>query len=90
EFVPRPAETSPVKKWIAHSGSFAKGMVRVNARAAEALRSDRAVSLLMVGVTAVEGDFEEGDIVSITDEDGSSIGVGRSNYAAAEARTLIG
>lgn len=90
EFVARPAETSPVKKWIAHSGSFAKGMVRINARAAEALRSDRAVSLLMVGVTAVEGDFEEGDIVSITDEDGSSIGVGRSNYAAAEARTLIG
>ncbi len=90
EFVPRPAGTSPVKKWIAHSGSFAKGMVRINARAAEALRSDRAVSLLMVGVTAVEGDFEEGDIVSITDEDGSSIGVGRSNYAASEARTLIG
>lgn len=90
EFVPRPAGTSPVKKWIAHSGSFAKGVVRVNARAADALRSDRAVSLLMVGVTAVEGDFEEGDIVSITDEDGSSIGVGRSNYAAAEARTLIG
>lgn len=90
EFVACPAETSPVKKWIAHSGSFAKGVVRVNARAAEALRSDRAVSLLMVGVTAVDGDFEEGDIVSITDEDGCSIGVGRSNYAAAEARTLIG
>ncbi len=90
EFVPRPAETSPVKKWIAHSGSFAKGMVRINARAAEALCSDRAVSLLMVGVTAVDGDFEEGDIISITDDGGNSIGVGRSNYASAEARTLIG
>ncbi len=90
EFVPRPAETSPVKKWIAHSGSFAKGVVHINARAAEALCSDRAVSLLMVGVTAVDGDFEEGDIISITDDSGNSIGVGRSNYAAAEARTLIG
>ncbi len=90
EFVARETDTSPVKKWIAHSGSFAKGVVRVNSRAAEALASGRAVSLLMVGVTAIEGDFEEGDIVSIKDENGNSIGVGRSNYSADEARTLIG
>ncbi len=90
EFVARQEGTSPVKKWIAHSGSFAKGVVSINARAAEALASGRAVSLLMVGVTAVSGDFEEGDIISIKDDSGSIIGVGRSNYAADEARTLIG
>lgn len=90
EFMPRQAGPSPVKKWIAHSGSFAKGVVRINARAAEALRSDRAVSLLMVGVTAVEGDFEEGDIISIIDESGRSVAVGRSGYDATEARRLTG
>lgn len=90
EFVPRPDAVSTVKKWIAHSESFAKGVIRVNERAAEALLSDRAVSLLLVGVTAIEGDFEEGDIVNIVDHKGNPIAVGRSAYSAEAARPLIG
>ena len=91
EFVPRTDGVSTVKKWIAHSASFAKGRVCVNSRAAEALLSDRAVSLLMVGVTAVEGDFEEGDIITITDDaTGRQIAVGRTAYSAGEARQLVG
>ena len=89
-FVPSSQAASGVKKWIAHSESFAKGVVRVNARAAEALTGDDAVSLLMVGVTAVEGDFEEGDIINIVAPDGRRIGVGRSAYGSAEATELIG
>lgn len=81
---------SNVKKWIAHSASFAKGAVRVNEKAASTLCGDRAVSLLMVGVTAIEGDFEEGDIISIIDNRGTRIGIGRSSYSAGEAATLIG
>lgn len=42
-FEPSPAPLSNIKRWIAHSGSFAKGVVRVNERAASALVSDRAV-----------------------------------------------
>ena len=84
-FVPSSQAASGVKKWIAHSGSFAKGVVRVNARAAEALTGDDAVSLLMVGVTAVEG-----DIINIVAPDGRRIGVGRSAYGSAEATALIG
>lgn len=90
EFVPRPDAVSTVKKWIAHSESFAKGIVKVNERAAEALLSDRVVSLLLVGVTAIEGDFEEGDIVTIVDHKGNAIAVGRSAYSAEAARPLIG
>lgn len=90
EFVPAVDGVSNVKKWIAHSGSFAKGAVRVNDRAAEALVSGGAVSLLMVGVTAVEGDFEEGDIISIINAAGATVGVGRTTYGSAEARGLIG
>lgn len=66
-FKPSGASTSGVKKWIAHSESFSKGVVRVNADAAQALKGNRAASLLMVGVTAIEGDFEEGDIVTVMD-----------------------
>ena len=65
EFLPVSQPVSGIKKWLAHSQSFAKGEVHINAKAAEALRGNQAVSLLMVGVTQVKGDFEEGDIVSI-------------------------
>ena len=90
EFRPNPNPTSTVKKWIAHSESFAKGVVYVNAKAAEALRGKQAVSLLLVGVTKIEGDFEEGDIVSIVDEQKKLVAVGRSAYNANEARDNIG
>ena len=90
EFTPNTGAVSNVKKWIAHSASFAKGAVRVNEKAASALCGDRAVSLLMVGVTAIEGDFEEGDIISIIDNRGTRIGIGRSSYSSVEAATLIG
>lgn len=90
EFTPNADETSTIKKWIAHSGSFAKGCVRINDCAVKALHGDHAVSLLMVGVTAVEGDFEEGDIIQIVDEHGEKIGVGRSGYGSDEARLQIG
>ena len=89
-FVASTQAASGVKKWIAHSESFAKGVVRVNAKAAETLTGGRAVSLLMVGVTDVEGDFEEGDIINIVAPDGKRIGVGRSAYSSGEATALIG
>ncbi len=90
EFEPLQENVSGIKKWIAHSDSFAKGVLRVNARACEALQGQRAVSLLLVGVTDVEGDFEEGDLVSIVDPQGTKIAVGRSAYDSATARELIG
>jgi glutamate 5-kinase len=90
EFRPNPNGTSQVKKWIAHSESFAKGVVHVNAKAAAALLSDKATSLLLVGVTAVDGDFEEGDIISVADPTGRIIAIGRSAYSVDDARKNIG
>ncbi len=89
-FRARATATSGVKKWIAHSESFAKGAIHINAQAAHALLGERAVSLLMVGVTSVEGDFEEGDIVSVVGPNGLRIGIGRSGYGGDEARALVG
>lgn len=86
-----PAEdVSSVKKWVARSTVFSKGAIRINANAAKALESDDAVSLLMVGVTTVEGSFDEGDIIGILDDKGCRIAVGRANYSSEEARGLIG
>lgn len=90
EFVPATEPVSKVKKWIAHCDSFAKGNVVVNRMAAEALLGERAVSLLLVGVTAVNGDFEEGDIINIIDEDGVRIAVGRAGFSSTEARLNMG
>ncbi len=90
EFLPVSQPVSGIKKWLAHSQSFAKGEVHINTKAAEALRGNQAVSLLMVGVTQVKGDFEEGDIVSIIDPQGQRIGIGRSAYSSHEAILAIG
>ncbi len=89
-FLPNPQPAGALKKWIAHSGSFAKGELYVNARAAETIRSGRAVSLLMVGVDKVAGDFEEGDLVRIIEPDGTEIALGRSSYDADTAARMIG
>ncbi|MDR1499692.1 MAG: glutamate 5-kinase [Tannerellaceae bacterium] len=88
----RPSErpVSNVKKWIAHSGSFAKGEVHINSGAAEALNGDKAVSILMVGVTRIEGEFEKDDIVRIIDDNGRRIGIGCAGYDSREASLLIG
>ncbi|MBQ1209851.1 MAG: glutamate 5-kinase [Bacteroidales bacterium] len=89
EFVPA-AGVSSVKKWIAHSDGFAKGRVFINERATQALSQMKVMSLLMVGVTAVEGDFEEGDIINILDPAGHVVAVGKSGHSSREARELIG
>lgn len=89
-FRPSPRELSSVKRWIAHSGSFAKGVLVVNDDAARVLLEDRASSLLPVGVTAIEGEWEAGDIVIVRGADGKRIGLGKVNVGHEEARALIG
>lgn len=89
-FIPRSSGVSSVKKWIAHSSGFAKGQIYLNAKAVEAVCGERAVSLLPVGVTRVEGDFEKDDLVRIMSPEGEELGVGRTAYGSDEARQLIG
>jgi glutamate 5-kinase len=89
-FLPSDKPVSNVKKWIAHSEDFAKGEVYVNAGARAALLQPKATSVLFVGVTRIEGDFEKDDIVKILDETGMQIGVGCAGYDSDEARKHIG
>lgn len=88
-FVPAAERPSSLRKWIAHSDCFAKGSLRINAGAAEALRAGGA-SLLAVGVTDIDGDFERDDIVSVLGPDGTTLAWGRCAYTSAEARAIAG
>ena len=83
-------KSSNVKKWIAYSDSFAKGELVVNQGAREALFSTKATSLLLIGVTAVKGFFQSGDIVKIIDEQGKLVGWGKSQFSSEKAGQGLG
>ena len=89
-FIPSANPISSIKRWIAHSEGFAKGELHINVGAVQAIHSQQAVSILPVGVTRIEGDFEKDDIVRIIDPDGNSIGVGRIAFDSETAREFIG
>lgn len=89
-FVPSTKSISCVKKWIAHSDDFTKGIIYINKGACEALLGDTAVSLLPIGIVKVTGNFEADDIVQIKDENGKQIGIGRTSYSSTMAKELIG
>ncbi|MFV0267041.1 MAG: glutamate 5-kinase, partial [Draconibacterium sp.] len=79
-FVPNEKPSSGVKKWIAYSDGFAKGQIVVNAGAVNALNSEKAVSLLPVGVVRIDTEFKKGDLIKILDEKGETVGLGKAAY----------
>jgi glutamate 5-kinase len=75
------------KTWI--GGTLEpRGVVHVDAGAARALMT--GASLLPVGVSKVEGDFQRGDAVVIRDAAGTELGRGLVAYDIAEARLVMG
>ena len=63
-----------------------KAKLHINHCATELLFSDKAVSILPVGITDVIGEFEKDDIVRIIDFGGKPIGVGKANCDSSQAR----
>jgi len=89
-FIASSKKETGVKKWLSHSDTFAKGAVVINAGAKDALLDEKATSLLMIGITRIDGFFKSGDIVRIVDEDGNNIGLGKSQYDSKKAEQNIG
>ncbi len=89
-FTPAQKTISKLKKWIAHSDGFSKGKIHINEGAYNALMQPKATSLLPVGVSEVEGEFEKDDIVTIVAPDGEAIGVGRISVDCVVARESLG
>lgn len=81
-------EITPRKLWIA-LGDAAHGAVTVDDGARRAL-VEQGSSLLCVGVRAVEGRFEPGEIVDVKDATGFVIGRGRVTAASDELELACG
>lgn len=89
-FIPSDQEVSSIKKWIAHSEGFAKGEVHINEQATKILKGKKAASILPVGITRIEGEFEKDDIVRVIDFKGKQIGVGKTGFDSEEAKRMSG
>ena len=89
-FIPSSEPVSSVKKWIAHSEGFAKGELHINDCATQILSSDKAASILPIGITAVVGEFEKDDIVRIVDSEGNPVGIGKADCNSGQAREAMG
>ncbi len=76
------------KHWIAY-GAKPVGRVVVDDGAARAMK-DGGKSLLPAGITAVDGDFELGDTVSVITVAGIELARGLVAYPAAELRKISG
>jgi glutamate 5-kinase len=72
------------KRWIGYTVK-PRGKLRVDAGASQALLGSGR-SLLAIGITAVEGEFSRGDLVSLLDETGKEFARGLTNY---DSRTTV-
>lgn len=86
-----PAGDRPVshrKFWLAYHADPV-GEIGVDQGAARALTSG-GKSLLPAGIKRVEGRFAKGALVRIADPEGRALGVGLTNYSAADLRKIMG
>lgn len=83
-------KASPVKQWLAGSEGFEKARVVINKGAEEALYSNKAVSLLPVGIIELKGTFEKGDIVKIMSSNGKTLGLGKTQYNKEKTVSCMG
>lgn len=87
-FRAQPTRLSSRKHWIAYA-LRPQGTLHVDTGAARAL-VEKGSSLLPIGVTRVEGDFEPGSCVRIVGGDGVEIARGLVAHDAAEVRRAAG
>jgi len=87
-FAPTGQRQSTRLLWLAHA-AVARGILKLDPGAVEAITMRRA-SLLPAGITGVEGTFEVGDPVDLTDVTGKAVARGLVNYDATELPSLMG
>ncbi len=84
-------EKSNIKKWIAYSEGYEKGIIYINHGAEKMLlSSDKATSILPIGIIKIDGSFEKGDIVKVSNENNENIALGIAQYSSEKAIDLIG
>ncbi len=85
---PARAPLAARKQWLAGRLQV-RGRLALDQGAIDVLRA-AGRSLLPVGVTRVEGDFERGDLVVCHSPGGEEVARGLVNYNAGESRRIIG
>lgn len=75
------------KQWLADH-LRTRGSVVLDAGALNALLHE-GKSLLPIGVTAIEGEFERGDVVACVDAKGCEYARGLVNYSSTDARRIV-
>lgn len=81
---------SNAQRRLAHSDSLVKGSVHTNDCAEDILNENKVVSLLFVGITKLQGDFNKGDVIEIYGPSGKKLGYGISQYSYEEAKNKLG
>lgn len=87
-FLPVKQKLTSRKRWIGFS-IRPRGRIFVDKGAVEAL-TKKGKSLLASGITALEGNFEKGDVVSILGQDGVEFARGLINYSSNDVKRIVG
>lgn len=80
-------KTTARKQWLADHLQV-RGKVMLDAGAVKVIMQE-GKSLLPIGVVAIEGDFERGEVVACCTEEGVEIARGLANYSASEAARIM-
>ncbi|HLU78723.1 MAG TPA: glutamate 5-kinase [Burkholderiaceae bacterium] len=75
------------QRWLANHLRL-RGKITLDRGAVKALTEGHK-SLLAIGVTAVHGDFERGDVVACLDENGKELARGLINYSSSDTRRIL-
>ena len=84
------AETAPLaarKQWMADHLQTAGSLTLDDGAVAKLTREGK--SLLPIGVTAVQGEFSRGAVVTCLDSQGQPVARGLCNYASSDARRIL-
>ena len=87
-FMPLLSALESRKRYLLSGLRASSSSIRVDEGAARALR--RAGSLLPVGITHIEGEFERGDTVRVLSPSGKEIALGIVNYTSKDAAVCAG
>jgi len=88
KFVPKISKLESRKRWLAH-GLQRKGIITIDGGAETALMK-KGSSLLPVGIIRVDGEFGQGEAVSIVDESGRELARGLINFSRDELDKIKG
>lgn len=87
-FIPSDENLSGKKRWIGYATNI-RGKLIVNDGAKKAI-IEKCTSLLPIGIVQVINEFNQGEVVSICDENGEEFARGMANYNSQECAKIVG